>query len=135
MLKINMNEINIPYHLTMPSFFCIIGIVFIYIYRSRLFHKNKILWISLTTFLIIYLYFVGNAAFDDIFFQWELNKYDLNKDGFFSGEELTEEQDKAMNRLISDVGRNFSVITGFIFAFIVSILVYIIGIIIKKVKH
>lgn len=75
---------------------------------------------------------VGSALYDDIFFQWDLNKLDLNKfdtnkDGLFDDREMTDDQKDAMNRLISDTGRYFSFITGFIFAGAVSIIIYILG--------
>jgi hypothetical protein len=56
-----------------------------------------------------------------------VNRYDLNKDGLFNGEEITNEQNLAMQKLINDVGRNFSFVTGFILAVAVSGAVYIIG--------
>ena len=65
--------------------------------------------------------------YDDIYYQWDLNRYDLDKDGLFGGEEITKEQEAAMQRLTSDVGRNFSFITGFIFALIIAGAVYIFG--------
>lgn len=63
----------------------------------------------------------------DIYYQWNVNRYDLNKDGLFNGEEITREQNQAMQKLINDVGRNFSFVTGLIFAALVSGAVYIIG--------
>ncbi|MBK9794342.1 MAG: hypothetical protein IPP60_14915 [Sphingobacteriales bacterium] len=57
------------------------------------------------------------ATFDAIYYQLDLNRYDLNKDGMFGGKEITNEQNEAMRKLTSDTGRNFSFITGFVFAF------------------
>ena len=85
------------------------------------------LWTSLTVFLVVYLFIVGSAMYDDIYYQWDLNRYDLDKDGLFGGEEITKDQEAAMQRLTSDVGRNFSFITGFIFALIIAGAVYIFG--------
>ena len=59
------------------------------------------------------------ATFDDIYYQWDLNRYDLDKDGMFSGEEITDQQNEAMRKLTSDTGRNFSFITGFVMALII----------------
>lgn len=129
-----MGEITIPYHLAIPTIFCLFGLLIILFNRKKLFSKNRILWISMTTFLILYLFIVGTATFDDIYYQWDLNRYDLDKDGMFGGAEITGAQKKAMNKLISDTGRNFSFITGFIFAFIISAFVYIIGRIFLKLK-
>lgn len=93
----------------------------------------------MTVFLVVYLYIVGSSTYDDIYYQLDLNRYDLDKDGFFSGEEINKEQEAAMNRLTNDVGRNFSFMTGFIFAGFISAIVYIVGrfksFIIKKKNH
>lgn len=104
-------------------------------YRKILFSKYKLLWTSVAIFLFLYLLIVGSATFDAIYYQWNLNRYDLNKDGMFGGTELTEEQNEAMRKLGSDTGRNFSFITGFVFALIVSISIYISGRIILKIKR
>jgi hypothetical protein len=64
---------------------------------------------------------------DDIYYQWDLNRYDLDKDGLFGGQEITDEQKAAMQRLTNDVGRNFSFITGFIFAGAIGTMIYLLG--------
>ncbi len=88
----------------------------------------------MVVFLSLYILIVGSAAFDDIYYQWDLNRYDLDKDGFFSGAELTKEELSAEFRLTNDVGRNLSVITGFVFAAIISLFVYIVGNTLSKYK-
>lgn len=133
-----MTEITIPYHLAIPTIFSIIGLFSIAFYNKLIFHKNKWLWKSVTLFFVLYLLIVGNATLRDIYYQWNLNRYDLDKDGMFSGKEITPEQSEAMLKLIRDTGRNFSFITGFIFAAIISTIVYISGLIISalsKNKH
>ena len=129
-----MDEITIPYHLVIPSIICIVGLGTIVCFRKKLFSRNKVLWISVTVFLVFYLLVVAVATYDDLYCQWDLNRYDINEDGIFSGQEITEEQKAAMQRLTNDVGRNFSFITGFIFAFIISLVVYGMGILFTKLK-
>lgn len=129
-----MDEITIPYHLAIPTIICLFGLLTILFNRKKLFTKNRILWISITTFLILYLFIVGTSTFDAIYYQWDLNRYDLDKDGMFGGAEITDAQNEAMRKLTSDTGRNFSFITGFVFAFIISTFVYILGRIILKLK-
>ncbi|RCU56956.1 hypothetical protein DU428_08380 [Oceanihabitans sediminis] len=104
--------------------------------RKKIFRKNKrrLLWISLTVFLLAYLSVVGSALYDDIYAQWNLNSYDLNKDGFFSGNEINEKQSQAMAKLTNDIGRNLSFITGIIFGLPFMILTYIGGLILTKRK-
>jgi hypothetical protein len=131
----NMDEITIPYHLATPTIICVVGLLVILFYRKRLFSKNKLLWTSVTIFLVLYLLIVGRATFDAVYYQWDLNRYDLDKDGMFGGTELTDEQNEAMRKLTSDTGRNFSFITGFVFALIISTAVYISGRVILKLKR
>jgi hypothetical protein len=130
-----LDEITIPYHLATPTIICIIGLIAILVYRKRLFTKSKLFWTSLTVFLVFYLFIVGSATFDDIYYQWDLNRYDLDKDGMFGGKEITAEQEEAMRKLTSDTGRNFSFITGFVFALIISTAIYISGRLILKLKR
>lgn len=130
-----MDEITIPYHLVTPTTICVVGLLTILFYRKRLFSKNKLLWASVTVFLVLYLLIVGKATFDAIYYQWDLNRYDLDKDGMFGGIEITDQQNEAMRKLTSDTGRNFSFITGFVFALIISTAVYISGRVILKLKR
>jgi hypothetical protein len=133
--KIKLDELTIPYHLATPTTICVVGLMAILFYRKRLFAKNKLLWTSVTVFLVLYLLIVGRATFDAIYYQWDLNRYDLDKDGMFGGKEITDDQNEAMRKLTSDTGRNFSFITGFVFALIISTVVYITGRVILKLKR
>ena len=109
-----MDEITIPYHLVFPTVICIVGLGAILFYHKRLFTKNKLLWTSVIVFLVLYLFIVGSATYRELYYQLDLNRYDLDKDGIFGGQERTKAQEAAMQRLTNDVGRNFSFITGFI---------------------
>jgi hypothetical protein len=129
-----MEEITIPYHLAIPTIISIIGLCIIAFYNKLTFGKNKLLWTSVTVFFVLYLLIIGNAALRDIYYQWDLNRYDLDKNGMFGGKEITPEQSEAMQKLVSDTGRNFSFITGFIFAAIISTVVYTSVLIISELK-
>lgn len=122
-----MDDITIQLHLAFPTLLSFVVLSVILYYRQRLFSKHKWFWIGLTIFLTLYLFIVGNALYTDIYYQWDLNRYDLDKDGTFGGEEITEGQKLAMQRLTSDVGRNFSFISGFTFSFWIALAVYISG--------
>ena len=67
-------------------------------------------------------------------YQNELDAFDINKDGFFSGNEINEAQQKAMKNVISDTGRNFAPFTGIIFSVIYYIILLPIFIIIDKIN-
>ncbi|MEL6605561.1 MAG: hypothetical protein AAFP20_20315, partial [Cyanobacteria bacterium J06614_10] len=115
--------------------FCAVCLAVIVVGRRRLFgrRRGRWFWVSIVVFLSVYLLIVGSAAVEDVYAQWDLNRYDLDGDGFFGGAELTKQQAEAMARLVNDVGRNFSVITGLLFAFVVSGTVYIVAILGEKV--
>ena len=104
-----------------------LGILFLK--RKKLFAngERKLFWISTVVFFVIYLLIVGGATYSDLNAQLTLNDFDLNKDGLFSGEEITAEQKEAMQKLTSDTGRNFSFIIGFIFSVIIAFFVFIGG--------
>ncbi|MEH1009512.1 hypothetical protein VDP25_17370 [Winogradskyella sp. ECml5-4] len=131
-----MNEITLPYHLLIPTIISILTLTILFIKRKRIFRigKWKWFWISLTVFFTFYLFIVGGATYDDIYAQWNSNRFDLNQDGFFSGNEITSEQQEAMRNLISDTGRNFSFITGLIFSGIIAFFVFAIGKITELIK-
>ncbi len=97
--------------------------------------KWKWFWISAVVFWGIYFLIVGGAAYSDLDAQLTLSEFDLNKDGVFTGAEITPEQEEAMRKLTSDTGRNFSVITGFIFAGIIAFFVFIGGKFIEYIRR
>jgi hypothetical protein len=80
--------------------------------------------IGMLTFVVIYLLIVGSSLYYDIYYQWDLNRFDLDKDGFFGPLESTPEQKRAMERLTSDVGRNLAPTTGLIFSMIFSYITF-----------
>jgi len=124
-----MNPISIPFHLFIPSLVSLILILIIFIYWKKTLQnsRRRAFWISTVFFLATYTFIVGSAMFQDIYCQWDLNKYDLNMNGVFENHEINLEQEAAMNRLISDTGRNFSVFTGLIFSGLLSFFIYVIG--------
>lgn len=122
-----MEKIEIPYHLIIPSIASFIGLLLIFFNRKKLFKKKRIFWVSVSVFFILYLIIVGKAFYDSIFYQLELHRLDLNNDGFFNENELTEELNAVMKKQNNDVGRNFSFITGFVFSLLISLLVYVFG--------
>lgn len=99
--------------LTLPALISgVLLILIILLYKWTFKSKRKNLWIGFTVFFAFYSLIVGSAALTDIKYQKELDSFDLNKDGLFSGSEITTEQEAAMFRLTNDVGRNFTVFTG-----------------------
>ena len=117
-----------------PSLISILALGIIFLKRKKLFTNWKWIWISTTVFLGIYLLIVGGATYTGITSELALQKFDLNGDGFFNGEEITSEQKEAMQKVISDTGRNFSFITGLIFSGIISLFVFICGKIIEYIS-
>jgi heme A synthase len=131
-----MNEISLPYHLIIPSLISIVILGIIFSKRKRIFKNGKLkwFWISLTIFFIFYLLIVGGATYGSISAEFTYQKFDLNGDGNFSNNEITPEQIIAEKNLISDTGRNFSFITGFILSAIIALFVFGIGKISEYIK-
>lgn len=57
--------------------------------------------------------------------QNNLDSFDLNKDGFFSGNEITDAQEKALESVSSDTGLTFAPITGILYSLIYFSILYI----------
>ena len=121
-----MNEITVPYHFIVALTLSLLGLVTILLLRKRFFKRDNgnLIWITAIVFLTVYLFIVGQATYVDIYSQWDVNKYDLDMNGYFSERETTKEQKAAMQRLTNDTGRNFSVITGLAFSTFISAATY-----------
>jgi len=74
-----------------------------------------------TAGLIFYIFIVATSFIIDYKLNLELNLYDLNGDGVFSGKEITPEQKEAMRRVVHDTGRSLAPITGAIFSIFYSV--------------
>lgn len=129
-----MENIAIPVHLLIATLFSLGVLWYMLARRKKFFQDNYRRWFWISAFVCFSIYglIVGLAMFQDIYLHWNLNRYDLNKDGIFTGEEINEDQKNAMNRIIRDFGRNFAVITGLIFSAIISLPIFLIGI--QKLK-
>lgn len=115
-----------PQYLLLPALICVLSLIVIIYKKKKIIAKSNMnLFIAILAFLSLYLCIVGNSLFYNIYYQWNLNKYDLNKDGMFVGNEINENQKIALQKLASDTGRNFSFIIGLIFSFIISFFLYI----------
>ena len=65
----------------------------------------------------------------------QLDQYDLNQNGFLDGFECADEACKALMRKLShDTARNFSVITGVVFAAGVSIPILLVGLLTERLR-
>lgn len=67
---------------------------------------------SIASVVVCYFCVLFSVWSIDWHYKYELDKFDLDGDGTFSGEELTPEMDKAMKNLTNDTGRTFAPITG-----------------------
>jgi len=124
-----MNGISLPFHLITPAIISIFILGVIFLKRSHLFNsrRRRWYWICLTVFFVLYLLIVIGAAYTDISLQLKLRAFDLDGNGFFSGNEITAKQEAVTSELIADTGRTFSFITGLIFSGLISIPIFVIG--------
>jgi len=81
--------------------------------------------LALASTVLMYLVIVGSAFAFTLLFKHQLNAYDLNGDGVFSNGEQSQAQAAAMDRVINDVGRNFTVALGAVWSVFVSTLFFV----------
>ena len=112
-----MENITVKKHLVIALIFAIL--ILIFSFKSK--HKRKLL---INLFLGTYILIIAYVILYDIYLQNNLNSFDIDNNGFFSGSEITIEQKKAMQKLSSDTGRNFSFIIGLFYSAILSGLIY-----------
>ena len=126
-----MNKLSIPYHLLIPAIISGVLLLLTFLTQRRFFEKRKILWLALLTFFSSYTLITAFSVYDTIDVELSASKFDLNKNGLYEETELTEEAKKALAKISNDTGRNFSIITGFIFTLILSLFVFISGALLK----
>ena len=96
--------------------FILIEFLFIqYLIRNTIFNDRKI---AIFTSILFYVLIVSYTLYLKYKYQTELDKFDLNNDGFFNGNEINNEQKKAMRNVISDTGRNFAPITAILYSIV-----------------
>lgn len=107
-----------------------------YLNRLRLKGNSKlsINKIALFSSLLTYIIIVASASYLNLKYQSELDVFDLNKDGLFSGNEINEEQQNAMRKVISDTGRNFAPFTGILISMIYYIILLLTLSLINKIS-
>ena len=120
-----MENITLKKHLLIAL---VIAILFL-IFSIKFKYKRKLL---VKLFLSIYILIITYVIFYDIYLQYNLNGFDIDKNGFFNDLEITIEQKRAMKELTSDTGRNFSFITALFYSSILSVILYKLIGIIKK---
>jgi len=76
--------------------------------------RRSSLLIASISFIIIYCLLQFYVHLIDIRFNAELDQFDLNKDGWFSGEEINPAQEKAMQNVTYDTARTFAPYTGIV---------------------
>lgn len=120
-----MENISIKKHLIIALVIAILLLVFSVKFKQ----KGKLL---IKLFLSIYILIITYVILYDIYLQYNLNRFDIDNNGFFNSNEITTEQKKAMQKLSSDTGRNFSFITGIFYSGILSIILFKLTGLIKK---
>ena len=78
---------------------------------------KKNLLLALMQIFVFYVSILVYVSIYDYQLEKELYSFDLNGDGYFSGSEITPEQEEAMIKFVGDTGRTFAPITGAIFSF------------------
>lgn len=85
--------------------------------------KNKI---KFTLLISILIYIILNSVvyINDMKYDKELQKFDLNNDGFFTKNEINPEQQIAQKKVVNDTGRNLAPILLIPFSLIIGMFFY-----------
>ena len=116
-----------PTHLLIACITSLCFLILVLGLRKTLFKQRKWLWISLIVFLGVYLFLVLSAVYLSNYYQWELQKFDLDGNSNISSNEQTAEREMALKRVTKETARNFSFITGLFFAFVVAGITFLVG--------
>lgn len=90
--------------------------------------KRKISYFKIIFFSSVILYLIPILAFqyESYMIKQEMEKYDINKDGFFSKDEMTYELEELENNLINDSGFGIFVFFGYPFCLLYTIILALI---------
>ena len=90
--------------------------------------KKKISYFKIIFFSSVILYLIPILAFqyESYMIKQEMEKYDINKDGFFSKDEMTFELEELENNLINDSGFGIFVFFGYPFCLLYTIILALI---------
>ena len=90
--------------------------------------KRKISYFKIIFFSSVILYLITILAFqyESYMIKQEMEKYDINKDGFFSKDEMTYELEELENNLINDSGFGIFVFFGYPFCLLYTIILALI---------
>ena len=90
--------------------------------------KKKISYFKIIFFSSVILYLIPILAFqyESYMIKQEMEKYDINKDGFFSKDEMTYELEELENNLINDSGFGIFVFFGYPFCLLYTIILALI---------
>lgn len=75
--------------------------------------------------LFFYLSILAFVVFTRITLRNNLNSFDLNNDGFFTGNEINDAQREALRKVSSDTGLTFAPITGILYSIIYFTFLYL----------
>ena len=90
--------------------------------------KKKISYFKIIFFSSVILYLIPILAFqyESYMIKQEMEKYDINKDGFFSKDEMTYELEELEKNLINDSGFGIFVFFGYPFCLLYTIILALI---------
>ncbi|PWA05750.1 hypothetical protein DB891_16655 [Flavobacterium laiguense] len=97
----------------------------LYFYKSR--SKIKLSNSRIAFYSSVFFYFsiIVLVIITKISLRNNLDSFDLNEDGFFSGNEITDDQRKALENVSSDTGPTFAPIIGILYSLIYFSILYI----------
>jgi len=109
---------QLGYQFSLPLLLSVLFLLFLLLFRQKLFKQNKPnwLWTSITIFVMSYFLIMAFVSYIDIAAGIHLQTFDVDNNGSFDKYERTPAQQLAMKEVIGDNARNFAFITGLIYA-------------------
>lgn len=86
------------------------------LFKRRLLPRLGSIRLFLIYTMVVYALILLRVYLIEIRLDAELDAFDLNRDGSFSGGEITPAQETAMHRVVADAGRQFAPFTGVVLA-------------------
>lgn len=79
-------------------------------------NRQNMRMLYLMNFALLYILIVGSSYGYGLFLEYKLDQFDLDGDSLFSVAEQTPEQQRYMQLLVNDAGRNLAILSGAIYS-------------------
>ena len=127
---------SLHWNFSVPIVISAIALILIIFYRRVIFDKDRYqrFWVSIIAFFTLYLIIIVGAYWTGVNAHNNLAQFDLDGDGSFSGVEITDDLNAALKKVSKDTARQFAFVTGAFMAGFTAIIVYLIQLLVDKIR-